>query len=282
MLRIYRKVIKAWQPDALDNTPLPDIAVNNDWFDQPLCRNCGAVLTMPYCGGCGQKAAKRFVWRDICSETWDRLRFFEMQSVHTLRALLLSPGTVARDYVLGRRARYMHPLKILVALVAILVLLLASNQYFGHYAFAGRDAQVDAMAQRVMAYANWSFSLSVFAIFAGAWILWVSLGRRLGYNAVELAILSVYCQSIIIALIIVNLLPTLIWRSADFVIWHKTASQYYVPAVKLLFVAFAYRQFFLLSLKSDWLKLVSACLIYLVINWALLRLYAFLILWLVS
>jgi hypothetical protein len=166
-----------------------------------------------------------------------------------------------------------------VALVAILVLLLAANQYFGHYAHASRDVVVDRMAQRVMAYANWSFSLGIVAIFAGGWI---ALGRRLGYNAIEQAILAIYCQSIILALIIINLLPTLIWRSPEFILWHKTASQYYVPTFKLLIVAVAYRQFFLLEIKSDWLKLLSACLIYATINWVLLRIYAFGIFWLVS
>jgi len=52
--------------------------------------------------------------------------------------------------------------------------------------------------------------------------------------------------------------------------------------VKLLIVVVAYRQFFLLDLRSDWPKLLSACLIYAGINWALLRLYALAILWLVS
>jgi hypothetical protein len=89
-------------------------------------------------------------------------------------------------------------------------------------------------------------------------------------------------QSIILTLIMINLLPTLIWRSPDFILWHKSASQYYIPVIKLMIVAVAYRQFFLLDLKSDWPKLLSACLIYAAINWALLRFYALMIFWLVS
>jgi hypothetical protein len=279
MLNIRRRIADTLGLEASTGIAVPDGPVSDDWFGQELCRNCGAAATTPYCGQCGQKAAHRFVWRDIRNESWDRIRLFEIQSVRTLGRLLFSPGTVAREYVLGRRAAHMHPLKLLVALVAILVLLLAANQYFGHYAHAGRDAVVDRMAQRVMAYANWSFSLGIVAIFAGGWIV---LGRRLGYNAIEQAILAIYCQSIILALIIINLLPTLIWRSPEFILWHKTASQYYVPMFKLLIVAVAYRQFFLLEIKSDWLKLLSACLIYATINWVLLRIYAFGIFWLVS
>jgi hypothetical protein len=279
MLSIRRRIAETLGLEASTGAAVPDGPISDDWFGQDLCRNCGAATTTPYCGQCGQKAAHRFVWRDIRNESWDRIRLFEIQSVRTLGRLLFSPGTVAREYVLGRRAAHMHPLKLLVALVAILVLLLAANQYFGHYAHAGRDVVVDRMAQRVMAYANWSFSLGIVAIFAGGWIV---LGRRLGYNAIEQAILAIYCQSIILALIIINLLPTLIWRSPEFILWHKTASQYYVPTFKLLIVAVAYRQFFLLQIKSDWLKLLSACLINATINWVLLRIYAFGIFWLVS
>ncbi|WP_088182935.1 DUF3667 domain-containing protein [Sphingobium sp. Z007] len=279
MPNFRRRIADIFRVDPATAQPMPDVTVTDAWFAQEVCRNCAATLTTPHCGSCGQKAAQRFVWRDIRTESWDRIRFFEIQSVRTLLRLLVAPGVVARDYVLGRRTAYMHPLKLLVALVALLVLLLVANQYFGHYGYAGRDAVVDRMAQRVMAYANWSFSLGIVAIFAGAWIM---LRKRLGYNMVEISILAIYCQSIILAIIMINLLPTLIWRSADFILWHKAASQYYIPAVKLLIVAFAYRQFFLLDLKSDWRKLFSACLIYAGINWALLRLYALVILWLVS
>ena len=256
---------------------LPDGPVDSAWFDVPVCRNCGAGCSSPYCAQCGQKFTKRIVWRDVWRESWDRLRLFEMQSASTLCRLILTPGKVARDYVLGRRTVYMHPLKLLVLLVATLVLILSANGYFGTYAVKHDD--VDRMAQRVMAYANWSFSLGIFAIFLGSL---VGFRRRLDYNAIEHAVLAVYCQSIILGLVIINLLPTLIWRDAAFVLWHKTASQYYIPAAKLLIVGFAYKQFFLLDPKSDWARLLLACVIYAAINWLLLRAYATAILWLVT
>lgn len=259
--------------------PIPAVPVDAVWFDTAACRNCGMLRTADYCGSCGQKAAKRLVWRDVWRETWDRIRYFESLSAKTLGRLVLSPGLTARDYVMGRRAAHMHPLKLLVALVAILVLVLAASQYFSVYDYSGRNADVDKMAARVMGYANWSFSLGIVAIFAAAWIVF---GRMLGYNAIELAVLAVYCQNLILAVIIANLLPTLIWHSPGFILWHKTASQYYLYAIKLAVVAVAYRQFFLLDLRRDWLRLLAACLIYAGISWLLLRGYALAILWLVS
>lgn len=266
---------KAQQAD----TAIPDGAVDAAWFDAPMCRNCGQPRETSHCSHCGQKAARRFLWRDLGKETWDRLRLFEIRSAKTMGRLALSPGTVAREYVMGRRTAYMHPLTLLIALVAALVLMLAASRYFEHYGFAGRDSDVDRMAQRVMAYANWSFSLGIFAIFFGSWI---PFRGRLGYNVIEHAILAVYCQCLILAVIIVNLLPTLIWRNPEFILWHKAASQYYIYAIKLLIVAAAYKQFFLLKFRSDWLRLLSACLIYVGASWVLLRIYAMAILWLVS
>ncbi len=258
---------------------IPDVPVTEGWFDQALCRNCGESVSTAYCGGCGQKVAERFVWRDMRRETWDRLRLFELQSVRTLGELIVRPGKVAREYVMGRRAAHMHPLKLLVATVAILVLLLASNQYFSLYANVGRDAVIDRMAGQVLAYSNWSFSLGIIAIIAGARIVFP---RRLGYNLIEVAILAIFCQSIILAFISVNLLPTLIWRDPAFILAHKSASQFYVPVLKTVIVAVAFRQFFLLSWRSDWPRLFLACIMFAAINWTLLRLYAWAILWLVS
>lgn len=258
---------------------MPDGAIPAGWFDAPTCRNCGAALATPFCAECGQKDAKRLVWGDIARETWDRVRVFELQWLKTTARLFVSPGTVAREYVLGRRTAHMHPLKLLVALVAVLVLMLAANGYFSQYGFAGKNADVDRMAARVMAYANWSFSLGIVAVFVGSWTVF---RKRLSYNAVEHGVLAVYCQNIVLALIIANMLPTMVWRDPGFVLWHKSASLYYVFAIKIVVVAIAYRQFFLLDLRTEWPRLAIACLVFAGTNWVLLRLYAAAILWLVT
>ncbi len=276
---VPRRVAEAFGAGLPRGPAVPDIPVSDDWFGQSTCRNCGATMMTTYCGGCGQKVARRFVWRDIRTETWDRLRLFELQAVRTLGKLIVSPGMVAREYVLGRRAAYMHPLKLLVVTVAILVLLLASNQYFNVYAEVDRDGVVKRMASQVLAYSNWSFSLGILAIVASALIVF---RRRLNYNLIELTVLAIYCQSIVLAFISVNLLPTLIWHDPAFILAHKAASQIYIPMLKTLIVAVAYRQFFLLSWRTDWPRLLLACIIFSAINWTLLRIYAWAILWLVS
>lgn len=249
------------------------------WFAAPVCRNCDRALSTPYCAHCGQKAAKRLSFKDMSKESWERIRLFEKESVKTLWRLTTSPGLVARDYIRGRRSSQMHPLKLLVALVAILLVVLAASQYFQHFTFAGHNDDVDRMAERVIAYGNWSFTLGIVAIFLGSWI---GFGRRLNLNPTEHAVLAICCQNLILACVIVNLLPTLVWRDPHFILLHKQASSYYLYGVKLGVVALAYTQFFHLKLARDWPRLAMACAIYLVASWSLLRGYAAAILWFVD
>lgn len=92
------------------------------------------------------------------------------------------------------------------------------------------------MAERVLAWANWSFSLGNVAIFATSLAVF---RRRLWYNALEHAVLAIYVQALILDVITVNLWPTLIWHDYTFLPWHKQVSQCAIPAIKVLIVAAA-------------------------------------------
>lgn len=254
------------------------VGAEPDWSNAAICRNCGAPLITPFCGACGQKAAARLTMRDLLKDGWERLRFFEFRVAATLGKLAVGPGYVPRGYVAGKRAAYTNPLTLLIAIVALLVLTLAASDYFARFAFAGRDAQVDLMAKRVMVWANWSFSLGIIAVFVASRTMF----SNRGYNAIEHAVLAAYVQCLILTAAIINLLPTLAWRDPAFVVWHKQVSATYMMAVKIVIVAVALRQFFDLSWRRDWLRLLAACLIFAATSWLLLRLYAYAILWLIS
>ena len=80
--------------------------------DNPNCLNCGARLGGQYCGTCGQRSLSRLIsiWQLLAEAFGD---LFEMDSRlwRTLRPLLVRPGQLTRDYLLGRRARYMPPFR---------------------------------------------------------------------------------------------------------------------------------------------------------------------------
>lgn len=88
--------------------------------DTPTCLNCGAVLVGQYCGQCGQRATNRLI------SLWELMRdafgdLFELDSRlwRTLVPLLVRPGLLTRDYLEGRRARYMPPFRMYLILSLI-------------------------------------------------------------------------------------------------------------------------------------------------------------------
>ena len=85
-----------------------------------LCLNCGTPLAGQYCGKCGQRATSRFIslWQLLTDAFGD---LFELDSRlwRTLVPLLVRPGQLTRDYLEGRRARYMPPFRMYLVLSLI-------------------------------------------------------------------------------------------------------------------------------------------------------------------
>lgn len=243
-------------------------------FDAPHCRNCGTPFASAYCGGCGQKRALRLGSRDLMHETWTRWRLFEADSLQTAWELLSAPGRVAREYVLGMRRHHFHPLKLLLVAIALLALALSRVDYLQSHRFG----EVNEAMTLVTRYANWSFSLGIVAIFAASMLVFP---RRLNYRPIEHLVLAAYCHALILLLSVVNLTPLLFNPSPEFVQQHRLASSYYLFAIKAIVVAFAFKQFFVVDLRRRGWQLLLAVLVFVAINWALVRLYARWVLWLV-
>jgi len=244
-------------------------------FEGRSCRNCGAEMASIYCGQCGQKRTSRLGSADLAREAWSRWRLFEAGSLHTAWELLTAPGRVAREYVLGVRRHHFHPLKLLLVAVALLALALARSNYLQSH----RYGEVNEAMALISAYANWSFSLGIVAILAASLLVFP---RRLGYRPIEHLVLAAYCHALILLLILVNLLPTLFNSSPEFVQQHRLASSYYLFLVKAIVVAVAFKQFFVMDIRRRWWQLLLAVAVFVVVNWALMRLYARWVLWLVT
>jgi len=79
----------------------------------PTCRNCDAPLTGRYCAQCGQfDAPADPTLREILADAWDAFTSLDGKLATTLRLLLTRPGVPTRDYLAGRRARYLTPLRL--------------------------------------------------------------------------------------------------------------------------------------------------------------------------
>jgi len=99
-----------------------------------LCTNCNAELNGTYCSNCGQK---KFSQHDLTISKFI-LNFFEdffkfdSNVFRTVRYLLFRPGFLSNEYIKGRIASYVKPLKLFIFTCIITVFLgqyIAKNDY---------------------------------------------------------------------------------------------------------------------------------------------------------
>jgi biopolymer transport protein ExbD len=88
--------------------------------ESPVCLNCHARLRGQYCGHCGQRSRNRLIsiWQ-LLQEAFGDLLELDSRLWRTLVPLLTRPGQLTRDYLEGRRARYMPPFRTYLVLSVI-------------------------------------------------------------------------------------------------------------------------------------------------------------------
>jgi len=77
------------------------------------CRNCGTPLGGNYCSECGQPARLKglsfwFLLRELIEDIWD----IDSKAWRSLVPLMFRPGRLTNEYLAGRRARYVAPLRL--------------------------------------------------------------------------------------------------------------------------------------------------------------------------
>ena len=241
--------------------------VSDALFDTHACLNCGALLTGPYCAQCGQKKAARMGGSTVRKEAWERFRWFDWNTIRNALRVLPQPGTMAREYVLGRRKDHPHPLTLLFLAIGFLLIVLGHTAYL-QPGLPGEEAQ--RMAALVTAYSRWSFSLGAVAAFASVWLVF----RRWGCNVAELLALALYCQAVFIALQMLNQLPLVLAHSPGLLRWHKAWSPWYMTALQTLMLMVALRQFFVLDWRRDGWRLLLAGALFAAFKWQATQLYA--------
>jgi hypothetical protein len=93
------------------------------------CENCGAPLTGEFCGQCGQHAIdyRRSIFR-VVLDAADSFLNWDTKFLQTMSLLLLRPWELTNDFNAGRRARYVHPLRLyLIASVMFFLVARALN-----------------------------------------------------------------------------------------------------------------------------------------------------------
>jgi hypothetical protein len=77
------------------------------------CLDCGAAVTNSYCSVCGQETKLHVASaREFIHEFVTHYVAIEGKLWKTLRHLILRPGQLTRDYIDGKRQRYVNPLRL--------------------------------------------------------------------------------------------------------------------------------------------------------------------------
>lgn len=81
------------------------------------CLNCGATVTGAYCSNCGQKAHLHRSVLHAIEEFLHGITHFDSKLWNTLPLLCFRPGKLTREYIHGKRARYVAPVALFLLTV---------------------------------------------------------------------------------------------------------------------------------------------------------------------
>ena len=89
------------------------------------CLNCSEPLAGAFCAGCGQRSVPADpTIKELAGDAWQELSGYDGRILNTFRALL-RPGKLTLEYLQGRRARYLSPVRIYL-MVSVLYFLVAA------------------------------------------------------------------------------------------------------------------------------------------------------------
>ncbi|HSZ86319.1 MAG TPA: DUF3667 domain-containing protein [Puia sp.] len=92
-----------------------------------ICLNCNANLYGRYCHVCGQEnlELKETVWH-LTTHFFNDITHFDGKFFSTVKLLITKPGFLSKEYMIGRRASYLNPIRMYVFTSAIFFLIFFS------------------------------------------------------------------------------------------------------------------------------------------------------------
>ena len=103
---------------SLDGPGAIDAAASADAHHH--CANCDAALSGNFCANCGQQAHVHRSLAHVGEEFLHGITHFDGKAWQTLPMLVFRPGKLTRDYIMGRRARYIAPVPLFLLVVFLM------------------------------------------------------------------------------------------------------------------------------------------------------------------
>ena len=97
------------------------------------CLNCGRSLEEEhkFCPSCGQlNSTKKLALGDFFSEFFSGLFAYDSRFIRTMRVLLFKPGKISKDYIHGKRMRYVNPYRFFLTTAIVFFLIYGYDTTF--------------------------------------------------------------------------------------------------------------------------------------------------------
>ena len=190
--------------ESIDVGTSPEVLPSAD-----RCPNCSSHLVGAYCSACGQRhLGERLTLRRLVRDFLARIFDLESGLLHTVWRMTVSPGSVPRDYVVGRRTRYTRPgtYFVLASALSVLLFSLMEVAYVDYLqevltptmeSGALSDLDEDQFMDTLVDWTGRSsmyISLLLTAIYVPV-VRWAVPGWRARYNLAETFVFGIYTMA---------------------------------------------------------------------------------------
>lgn len=94
---------------------------------EKICLNCGAEVAGRYCQDCGQENVEpKESFGHLLRHFLEDLTHFDGKLFATMKPLIFKPGFLTKEYVAGRRASYINPIRMYLFISAMFFLIMAT------------------------------------------------------------------------------------------------------------------------------------------------------------
>ena len=227
-----------------------------------ICKNCGHSFIGNHCNHCGQKLAHRLDSKHIAHELVHVFTHTDKGIFSFIPMILLRPGTLALEYVEGRRKRYFNMFQYLILVVGIITFIMSKTHYMENVLETMNSDAVKA-SQRVLAVQakisgvmQHYFNLVLFGLIpVFSFFCWLFFKKK-GYNYAENFVLqaAILAQTTTISIFI---LPISFLLGKQF----QGLMMFFSLLILIICHTVANRQFFKISTGQAFIKglLVYIC-----------------------
>lgn len=242
-----------------------------------LCKNCAAVVETKFCPECGQKTDfHRISIGHLVHDVIHAVTHADKGFLLLVKKLLIHPGTIAREYVEGKRKKYFNPLTFLVISSAIMAYLSHQTGFLDSMSAGGNRAgggEISLLWKETIQLSR-TAGKELTLILMGplfALVTWL-LFFRSKYNYAENFVLHSYLLGE------AALVRSVIFIPLHVVFPHLTGKILYMvyEPLFLVYLVIAFKQFFGGNLFLLILKAVFARIIWIILFWMLLFVYVYL------